>query len=105
MKHYLRHTTLFLITLILSCGSGDTPIGQGGSPADSGGIAPRFQWDYRNDSDIGVAAGFSLRDNAPMKVRLPMKLDYITKPLSESTKSGQQYLIQAITLYQDFRRQ
>src|SRR3989338_7364552 len=86
MKHYLRHTTLFLkspltkgvrglfITLIsilclgiLSCGSGDTPIGQGGSPADSGGIAPRVQWDYRNDSDIGVAAGFSLRDNAPMK--------------------------------------
>src|SRR3989338_3803351 len=68
MKHYLRHTTLFLITLVLfSCGSGDTPIGQGGSPADSGGIAPRVQWDYRNDSDIGVAAGFSLRDNAPMK--------------------------------------
>src|SRR3989338_6695288 len=51
MRHYLQHTTLFLITLVLfSCGSGDTP-------ANSGGIAPKVQWDYRNPFNSPLSKG------------------------------------------------
>src|SRR3989338_10625080 len=61
MKHYLRYTTLFLIALVLSCGSGDTPVGQGVgqdfSLADSGGIAPKIQWDYRNPFNSPLSKG------------------------------------------------
>src|SRR3989338_2696400 len=72
MKHYLRHTTLFLKSPltkgvrgllfllipilclgILSCGQGsDTPVGKGGSHAGSGGIAPKVQWDYRENPPL-----------------------------------------------------
>src|SRR3990172_11448344 len=58
MKHYLRHTTCILylascILLLVSCGQGsDTPVGQGFSSAGSGGIAPKVQWDYRENPPL-----------------------------------------------------
>src|SRR3989338_2411973 len=93
MKHYLRYTTLFLIALVLSCGSGDTPVGQGVgqdfSLADSGGIAPKIQWDYRNPFNSPLSKGDrglsnTLLHKAPLgvyKVRATL-LDTNNNPVS-----------------------
>ena len=94
MKHYLRHTTLFLIALVLfSCGSGDTPVGQGVgqdfSLADSGGIAPKVQWDYRNPFNSPLSKGDrglsnTIHHKAPLgvyKVRATL-LDTSNNPVS-----------------------
>ena len=93
MKHYLRYTTLFLIALVLSCGSGDTPVGQGVgqdfSLADSGGIAPKIQWDYRNPFNSPLSKGDrglsnTIHHKAPLgvyKVRATL-LDTSNNPVS-----------------------
>src|SRR3989338_7071964 len=99
MKHYLRHTTslascvlylAYCILLLASCGSGDTPVGQSFSSAGSGGIAPKVQWDYReNPPDSPLSKGDrglsnTIHHKAPLgvyKVRATL-LDTNNNPVS-----------------------